>query len=248
MAPNPLFYGKVVALNTQAHRDLHLAPVERPFAFAEQANLIPALLEEFSAAAPFMPVAFLPGAQNPAPVFVTGLQPGQNLFVGTDGKWTGGYIPAYLRRYPFIMGDVPNGDPILCIDESFSGFGKSEGERLFSPAGETLPIVSNALTLAESYRLSARRAEEFATTLQAMKLFRSVTLDAKAPGGTSTVVHGLLVVDEQAFNALSDEDLLKLHHKQFLKPIFSHLHSLGAVSRLGELIRSLPSATEPTSV
>jgi hypothetical protein len=129
---NPLFYNKVVPLNTHAHRGLRLAAVGRPFGFAASANLIPALLEEFSAAAPFMPIAFLPGAQNPAPVFVTGLRPGQNLFVGTDGKWADGYLPAYLRRYPFIMGDVPQGDPILCIDETFAGFSNQQGERLFS--------------------------------------------------------------------------------------------------------------------
>lgn len=235
---NPLFYNKVVPLNTQAHRDLRLVAVDRPLGFAASANLIPALLEEFSAAAPFMPIAFLPGAQNPAPVFVTGLRPGQNLFVGADGKWADGYLPAYLRRYPFIMGDVPQGNPILCIDESFAGFGTADGERLFSERGEATSIVTNALTLAESYRLSARRAEEFASTLQQLKLFRSVTLDARTPGGPSTVVHGLLVVDEAAFDALSDEDLLALHHKQFLKPIFTHLSSLGAVSRLGDMLRA----------
>jgi len=234
---NPLFYNRVVPLNTEAHRELRLGAVERPYGFAASANLIPALLEEFSAAAPFMPIAFLPGAQNPAPVFVTGLRPGQNLLVGEDGKWSDGYLPAYLRRYPFIMGDVPQGDLILCIDESFPGFGKIEGERLFSESGKATQIVTNALTLAESYRLSARRAEEFASTLQQMKLFRSVTLDAKTPGGPSTVVHGLLVVDEGAFDALSDEDLLALHHKQFLKPIFTHLASLAAVARLGDLLR-----------
>jgi hypothetical protein len=240
---NPLFYSKVVPLNTQAHRELRLVALDQPFGYAVHANLMPALLEEFSAAAPFMPVAFLPGAQIPAPVFVTGLKPGQNLFVGADGKWTGGYLPAYLRRYPFIMGDVPKGDPILCIDEPFEGFSTKEGERLFSPTGEAQAVVNNALTLAETYRVSAKRAEEFASTLQRLNLFRSVTLDAKAPGGASTVVHGLLVVDENAFDALSDNDLLELHRKQFLRPIFAHLHSLGAVAKLGDMLRATEEET-----
>lgn len=235
---NPLFYNQVVALNTEAHRELRLTAVDKPLAFATEANLIPALIEEFGAAAPFMPIAFLPGADRPAAVFVAGLKPGQNLFIDADGKWASGYLPAYLRRYPFIMGDVPNGDPVLCIDESFAGFGKHEGERLFSPAGETLPLVGNALALAENYRLSALRTDAFAGALQKLRLFRSVTLDAKSPDGQSTVVHGLMVVDETAFDALSEADVLDLHRQKFLKPIIAHLMSLSAVSRLGEMMRS----------
>ncbi len=242
---NPLFYNQVVALNSEAHRELRLAAVDKPLAFATEANLIPALIEEFGAAAPFMPIAFLPGAERPAAVFVAGLKPGQNLFIGADGKWASGYLPAYLRRYPFIMGDVPGGDPVLCIDESFAGFGMKEGERLFSPAGETLPIVGNALALAENYRLSALRTDAFVGALQTLRLFRSVTLDAKSPGGESTVVHGLMVIDETAFDALSEDDVLELHRQKFLKPIIAHLMSLSAVSRLGEMIRAGTSGGAP---
>src|SRR5690348_1672136 len=108
---NPLFYERIVPLDSAAHRTLKVGPAANPYAFAREANLIPALIEEFSAAAPFMPIAFLPGAEKPAAVFVTGLKPGQNLFVKTDGQWAAGYLPAYLRRCPFIMGDVPDGQP-----------------------------------------------------------------------------------------------------------------------------------------
>lgn len=242
---NPLFYNQVVPLNTEAHRELRLAPVAKPLAFAAEANLIPALVEEFGAAAPHMPVAFLPGAERPAAVFVAGLKPGQNLFVGADGNWTGGYLPAYLRRYPFIMGDVPGGDPVLCIDESFPGWSKRSGERLFSPTGEPTPVVGNALALAENYRLSALRTDAFSGMLQSLKLFRSVTLDAKSPSGESTVVHGLLVVDENLFDALGEDEVRELHRQKFLKPIVAHLMSLGAVARLGEMMRAAAAKAEP---
>lgn len=244
---NPLFYNRVVPLNTEAHRELRLAAVDKPLAFASAANLIPALIEEFAAAAPFMPVAFLPGAERPAAVFVAGLKPGQNLYIDADGKWTAGYLPAYLRRYPFIMGDVPNGDPVLCIDEAFEGFGKRQGERLFSPAGEAMPVISNALGLAENYRVAAKRTDEFSGALQKLKLFRSVTLEAKSPSGESIVVHGLMIVDEAAFDALEDDQLLELHRQKFLKPIIAHLLSLSAVSRLGDLVRAASPAAPAAS-
>lgn len=239
---NPLFYNRVVPLNTTAHRDLRLRRLQRPLGFAAGANLIPALVEEFAAAAPFLPIAFLPGADQPAAVFVAGLRPGQNLFVDAEGKWNNGYLPAYLRRYPFIMGDVEDGEPILCIDESFEGFSGKEGEddsvRLFSEAGTAEPELAQALTLAENYRTAALRSDAFCAALHKLKLFRSVALDAKHPDGESTVVHGLLVVDEEAFNALGEAEVGELHRQQFLKPIFAHLVSLAATSRLGEMMRS----------
>jgi hypothetical protein len=228
---NPLFYERVVPLDSVAHRALRLRPAAQPFAFAAGANLIPALLDEFGTAAPYMPVAFLPGVDKPAAVFVAGVKPGKNVFVD-NGRWTGGYLPAYLRRYPFIMGDVPSGPPVLCMDEAFGALGNDEGERLFSETGEPEPTLSSALALAEGYRQGALRTEQFCATLQRLKLLRSVTLDARLDGGESTVVHGLMVVDEDAFHGLGVEDLHELQQQRFLRPIFEHLTSLAAISLL----------------
>jgi len=237
---NPLFYGNIVPLGTSAHRDLRMRTPARPFGFAAEANLIPALLEEFGAAAPHMPIAFLPNADRPAAVFVTGLKPGRNLFVDADGRWTAGYVPAYVRRYPFIMGDVPAGDPILCIDSGYEGFGTAEGELLLEADGKPGALLGKALALAENYRQSAPRSEAFCAALQKLGLFRTVTLDARPPGGESTVVHGLMVVDEQAFNALDAEALRDLHAQRFLRPIFEHLVSLAAMAQLSNVLTAAP--------
>jgi hypothetical protein len=233
---NPLFYERIIPLDSAAHRALKVGPAASPYGFARDANLIPALIEEFSAAAPFMPIAFLPGADKPAAVFVTGLKPGQNLFVKADGQWTAGYLPAYLRRYPFIMGDVPDGQPILCIDSSFAGLG--QGTALFAEGGSPSPYLTQALGLAENYRLGAQRSDAFCLKLQQLKLFRSVTLDAKQPDGQSVVVHGLMVVDEDVLNHLPESDLAQLQHEGYLRPIYAHLLSLGALPRLSEQLKA----------
>lgn len=234
MQQKPLFYDNVVPLNKETHKDLKLKPPGPEYGFAQQANLIPALVDEFGAAMAHIPVAFLPASPQPAAVFVTGLEPGSNLYLDTDGKWEGGYIPAYLRRYPFIIGDVADGDPILCVDESFSGFSRSKGTALFSKSGEPEPIVNQALSLALNYRTAAKRSDEFCATVNRMGLFRSVTLEAKTPEGKSTVVHGLFVIDEAGFDALGEAELRELHSKKFIKPIFEHLASLSALNRLSE--------------
>lgn len=232
----PLFYHDVVALNSETHRELHLKPLEHPLEFARQANLIPAIIDEFSLAIVDLPIAFLPGERQPVAVFVAGLRPSENLFITEDGLWDGRYVPAYLRRYPFILGDVEDGEPVLCIDQAFEGFDWSEGERLFSDSGEVAEHVHRALTLAVSYRDSAVRTDEFCATLRDMGLLKSVTLDATLPSGEKTSMHGLLVVDEEAFAAIGAEDLHKLHQKGFLGPIHFHLVSLAALPALAQRV------------
>ena len=239
---NPLFYRQVVPLNRDTHRALRLKPLTKPLEYAAGAHLIPAVVDEFAAAATEIPIAFLPGANNPAAVFVTGLKPGTNAFITDKGRWSGTYVPAYLRRYPFIIGDVPNADPVLCIDEAFEGFEEKSGSKLFTAKGEPEPLVGEALSIANYYRAAASRTDALATMLQNFGLFRSVTLDAKLADGQTTVVHGLLVVDEEALTGLSDERFLELRRAGVLKAIHAHLLSLATVSRLAEKATSATSA------
>lgn len=229
---NPLFYKNVIPLNTEAHRNLRLATPEQPLAFARDANLIPALVDEFESAAGDLPIAFLPGTEAPAAVFVTGLKPGTNVFVSRDGLWDGQYAPAYLRRYPFIVGDVSGGEPVLCVDDTYEGLNEEEGERFFTDDGESQETLMRALTLSQGYKTSAERTDAFARMVHDMGLLRAISLDAVLPDGEKTSVHGLMVVDEDALAGLSGGDLETLNKAGFLKAIYWHLLSLKAISTL----------------
>jgi len=230
----PLFYRNCVPLNTETHRTLRLQVPEQPFRFAREANLIPALIDEFASALGHLSVAFLPGAGAPSAVFVTGLAPGTSAFVTEDGQWSAEYLPAYLRRYPFIIGEVDGQDPVLCIDDSYEGLGRETGERFFSDDGKSEARLTRALEFAQSYRASAERTEAFSERLRELELFRSVTLDATDAAGARTSVHGLMIVDEEALGKLSDDALLSLHKDGYLRAIHAHLFSLRAISRLAD--------------
>jgi hypothetical protein len=231
---DPLFYRRVVPLDSRVHSNLKISSPDKPLAYAQAANVIPALVEEFASAATEMPIAFVPGADHPSAVFVVGLRPGTNLFIDDTGRWVGTYVPAYLRRYPFIIGDPPEGEPILCIDAEYDGLGEDAGAPLFNEEGRPGEAVTQALAFSQSYKQSADRTDAACRKLKDMGLFRPVTLDARLPSGQSTVVHGLLIVDEDALNALPADKLAELHADRLLKPVFAHLTSLGALSRLGD--------------
>jgi len=63
------------------------------------------------------PIVFT-GTGKPYPAAVLGLRVDQNLFIGPDGRWVEGiYVPAYVRRYPFVFIEAPEDKLILAIDE-----------------------------------------------------------------------------------------------------------------------------------
>lgn len=194
--------------------------------------MIPAVVDEFELAAPDLAIAFLPTADGVSAVFVTATAPGNNCYVSDAGVWTGAYVPAYLRRYPFIIGDIAGSESVLCIDESYAGFAADHGEALFNSDGSRGEALAKALAFAQTYRDAATRTEAFCKQLAAFGLFQAATLDITAPDGSRSTVHGLQIIDEQALSALSGDRLAQLNAAGFLRAVYAQITSLRAISRL----------------
>jgi hypothetical protein len=231
-----------VPLNRRTHRALRLQAGAPDYGFAREAHMIPALVEEFTAAAPSLPIAFLPGSARPSPVFLSGFSPGRYLFVAETGAWQAGYIPAYLRRYPFILGEAGDGGQVLCIDEGHAGFGANEGTPLFTDAGRPSARLAEALQLARRYLEAAGQTDRFCDMLQAFGLLRAVTLNRSPPDGPASSLHGLMTVDEAALEALPDARFLELRQAGAMPALYAHLISLQALDRLNERALALETA------
>ena len=79
--------------------------------------------------------------QQPDEYVVISIDSEQNLYVDEKFSWDAKYIPAYVRRYPFVLaGDEikPDSTYTVCIDENFSGFNRKSGERLFTDKGKMI--------------------------------------------------------------------------------------------------------------
>lgn len=228
----PLFYAAPVPLDRERHRDLRTGNGAGDYGFSRGSHFIPALIDEFSPASRELPIIFVPGASGPTAVFMVGLETGRNAFVGEDGAWTGGYIPAYLRRYPYILGENEGADPIICIDEANTILSPNEGEPLFDEAGEPSPALGRAIEFTNEYYAAGKRTERFVELLQRLDLFRPVTVESRDGKGASATIHGLLAIDEEKLYQLSDEDFLMLRRERLLAPIFAHFFSLTQIEKL----------------
>jgi hypothetical protein len=229
----PVLYRSAVPLNRESHRGHTLKAPSKPLAFARGAHILPAIVDEFAQAARELPILFLPDGPGVTPVFVCGLAPGRNPLVTAEGWWSLSYLPAYLRRYPFLLGDVEGGgDPVMCIDERFEGFGSGPGMALFDAAGAPSDFLKDMMQFAAQYRASAERTGAFVQRLQALGLFTAVSLSVEPPGGPATTLTGYHIVDEARLKALPDVETLALTQSGLLPAIYAHLMSLEALKTL----------------
>lgn len=149
----PLFYQNPVALHPNAHGAAGLVD-ELDYGFARKTNAIPISLSEIPLAALSYPIAFtIEGGARP--VAIVGLRDDENLFVDRDGGWlAGAYVPAYVRRYPFILAEYGEGEDLgvqLCIEDHPEILVHGAGQPLFAD-GEPSRLVKSAFDFCKSLR------------------------------------------------------------------------------------------------
>ena len=116
----PLFFKKPAPLDLKRHAKAGLLP-SQDIAFAATTNSIIINAIEFFEATRQYPIVFTQ-AETPLPAVIVGLEQ-KNYFVNDKGRWKeDAYIPAYVRKYPFVFMDVPERNEfLLCIDSIDSG-------------------------------------------------------------------------------------------------------------------------------
>lgn len=228
----PLFYQKPVPLNSVTHAAMTIAPSPGGFAFAAAAHSVILTAVEFGEACRHFPILFaVSGAGSAVPVALMGLQSGENLFVGPAGEWQAGYIPAYIRRYPFISTEGDDAAGIVCIDEAFDGLNRGEGELLFEQSAPG-PYLQKILELLNDFLAQVKATESFCLQLQELELLKPMNATLQLADHRQFTLTDFMVVDEQKLQALDGATLEKLFRSGFLAPIYAHLISLRSLQGL----------------
>jgi hypothetical protein len=222
----PQFYKNPIPLDSESHGDMTVSPSPNGYAFAATAQTVLVTASEFFDASRQYPIIFSATSDNRiVPLALMGLEPGENLFVGKDGTWLGRYIPAYIRRYPFITTDGSNGDMLVCFEETFDGFNLEGGSALFengTPSATTREIQA----FLQNFHAQFQQTEQFGAMLAQAGLLRQIDAQAALADGRVFNLNGMLVVDEQKLTMLPDIDIVKLFRSGNLALIHAHLLSL----------------------
>jgi SapC protein len=229
-----LFYDNPVALNSKTHLNLRIKPSEEGLRFSGKTNSVLLAGVEFPEACKHFPIVFAKvGAKQVLPIALLGFREKENLFVDAGGRWKGEYVPAYIRRYPFVLAKSDaRRDLTVCIDESYPGFGADEGQALFNAKGEPTDYLKGVLAFLKEYQAQIERTDLFLKRLQEFGLLTDVAANIKLPSGESYSLKGLAMVDERKLQALPDEKVLQLFRSGELAWIYSHLLSIANFGRL----------------
>lgn len=220
-------------LDRTLHKDLTIDR-KAGFGFARSQIAVPITLPEFAAAARDYPIVF---AGDPVqPFALLGLRQGHNLLVNDVGQWRKGrYVPAHLRRYPFVFMEAPGNQFVLCIDEAAEHFvaaEKLDPQPLFADGNPT-PVVGDALKFLSAFQSEFFVTCELAAAVAKNELLIERQAEVKLGGGTEQFsLGGFRIVDEQKLAALPDETFLDWRKRGWLAPIYFHLQSLANLGLL----------------
>jgi len=234
---NVLFYASPEPLNREQHAKLALVHNEKPYSFAAAGTAVPLTVTEFAPAALSFPVIF--AGEDRVPLAVMGLNNGENLFVNADGSIDAGvYIPAYIRRYPFVLANDESQDRlIVCIDRASSLLSEAGQTKLFDDKGEPTEYTQNCIKFCDDFEAERRRTDSFVQLLKDNDLFELKTAiftptDAAGNAGPPQTVAEYYGVSEDKLNALPVEKLRELQTNGALAQIYAHLVSLVGWDRL----------------
>jgi hypothetical protein len=231
----PLFYGSLVPLSSQIHPTHGLKQREN-LAFTRHTHAIPVTVDEFAIVQRHYPIVFGLG-ENPAPLALVGLQEGTNLYLGADDQWEPNqYIPAFVRRYPFMLARVsPTSDDLsLCFDDSCGQIVAGEGEPLFAGA-EPTETTKGILNFCEQFEQAVFRTRAFMDEMTKLDLLMDGEVTIQREGLAEPAVYrGFRMVSEEKLRALRGDQARKLVQLGLLGLVYAHLFSLSLISGLFE--------------
>jgi hypothetical protein len=252
-----LFYERPVPLNRIDHKDIRLKGVPN-LKYAMKAHSVPLTGTEFAIAARDLLIVFAGNeAKDAGPVALLGLRQDENLYIDAEGQWSPDtYVPAFIRRYPFVLAEKPEGQPgeelTVFLDEDYVGFNKTEGERLFKEDGTDTELLTKAVGFLGEFQQGVARTRWFVEQLNKHDLLqpRNIRLQRGAPESVdsrSINLNGLFVVNEEKLRTLDEKTTQEFAKEGVFGWIYAHLLSLSNIDRLARRLELREQAETPAS-
>jgi len=233
-----LFYSRPEPLTPELHGKLGVKRLDGPFKFAKAGHAIPLTVGEFPVAAVTGPIIFV--GEEKLPLSVMGLNAGDNMFVRPDGLFEPGvYIPAYVRRYPFVFAnDDSNQQMVLCVDRSADFVVEGGDLPFFDAAGQPSDYTKACMEFCNNFEMERQRTMSFVQLLKDLDLFelKTATFTPPTAEGQSAAepqkIAEYFGVSEEKLNKLPAEKFIELRDNGALAQIYAHLLSLVGWDRL----------------
>jgi len=237
-APNqnlPMFYNDLQPLNATQHANLKVRQVEKS-PFIAKTHAIPVTVDEFGLVQRDYPIVFSIG-ENPIPIALMGLNEGINVYLDADGRPVDStlYIPAYIRRYPFLLARLnPESDELsLCFDPTSEAVGEFEqGQPLFDGDGPS-EATKAILEFCEQFETAGQRTAAFMEDVKKSGLLMDGEVAIQPEGYSQPFIYrGFQMIDEEKLRELRGDELRKMNQNGMLPLLYAHLFSLAQMRDL----------------
>ncbi len=228
----PLFYKDLMPLNSRDHGTWHSRNTDQAEWLVGQ-HAIPLTAEEFIHASRNFPIVFSVG-DSLVPLALMGLNEGVNVFIDDEGRPTQQvYIPAYARRYPFMLAKLtPQTEELsLCFDPTTELVGEfEEGVALFDN-GEPSDACKATLEFCRNFEEAGLRTQTFIEELIKHDLMMDGEVAIQQAGSEQPFIYrGFKMVNQEKLRDVRGDVLRQWNQNGMLGLIFAHLFSLELMS------------------
>ena len=238
-----LFYKQPEPLSPEMHGKMGVKTMDGPFGFAREGHAIPLTVGEFPLAAVTGPIIFV--GDEKLPIAVMGLNAGENMFLRDDGLFEPGvYIPAYIRRYPFVFANDEQAQKmVLCIDRKAEFVTEGGDLPFFDENGQPTEYTKSCMEFCNNFEMERQRTMSFVEILKDLDLFetKDAMFTPMNPDGTPAQPQKIAEyfgVSEEKLNKLPKDKFIELRDNGALAQIYAHLLSLIGWDRLIALAMS----------
>lgn len=246
MSKQLLIYESAVPLSAARHGSVSLE-TKGGYAFSAGINAVPLMAVELVRAATEYAIVFTAAGDDVVPAAVLGIKGDQNLYLASDAHWNAKYIPAFIRRYPFVFAASADKKTLtLCIDEAHPGVNREgKGQRLFGDDAKPTEYTQNVLKFLQDYQVQFERTKLFGKHLKELDLLVPMQATVTTPKGEPLSLGSFLTVSREKLRALDGEALAKLVKTDELELVYLHLYSMRNFNEVKDrLVGALAQASE----
>jgi len=226
MATQLLIYETAVPVSAARHGKC--AVEVTGYEFTRGVNSVPIVAAEFPHTAAEYAIVFAGTAEEVMPAVILGARDKENLYLSERGEWVAKYVPAFVRRYPFVFS--VGADPktlTLCVDEAFPGLNYlGRGQALFAPDGQPTPYVQSVLNFLQEFVVQAERTKAFCKKLVDLKLLEPMEAQFTLGSGEKASLRGFMTANRSKLKGLGGDALAELAKTDELELLYLHLHSM----------------------
>ncbi len=247
MTKQLLIYERATGVNARDHRDVSIK-TSNDFSFARDVNSVPLMAVEFELASSEYAIVFSGESSAVMPAALLGIRDNENLYVDEHGVWNAKYVPAFVRRYPFVFSSADGATFTLCLDEEFHGVNRRGlGERLFDAEGQRTQYLQSVLNFLQAYQAQFEATRAFTARLVELDLLEAMQAQFTLRSGQKITLGGFTAVSRTRLRALSGDALARLAANGDLDLIYAHLHSLRNFTPTAERVLRVLEPTAATS-